>query len=256
MICLARPLSSDLRRTTYLNAARGCAIIFAAASLACGAATAQRTGTVASPVIKPGASIGFAVGLAAEEDEAGYAHRFDYKHALFDRWQVRAMAVYNDRGGDYRYRRLALEAMHQFASSEHGWNSAIQVRGRLPDGNDGPGRVRVAWLNRWRSKAGTELRLIGLASQEFGDERRNGLALETRAEASWPLAGGTRIGAQMFNRFNRTTDFGAFKTQQHSVGGALKGDLTETVSFRLNALTGLSESAPDFELRFRLQLKL
>lgn len=252
----ARTMSPDRRWATLLRAAYRGAILFTAVSLTCGAATAQRTSTVASPVIKPGTSVSFAAGIAVEEAEEGYAHRFDVRHALSDRWQVRAMAAYNDRGGDYRYRRFALEAMRQFASSQTGWNSAIQVRGRLPDGNDGPGRVRVAWLNGWRSEAGTELRLLGLASQEFGDERRNGLALETRAEASWPLAGGTRIGAQLFNRFNRTSRFGSFKTQQHSVGGVFKGDLTETVSYRVNALTGLSHAAADFELRFSLRLKL
>lgn len=217
---------------------------------------AQRTGSVGSPVINPGASSSFSGGLAIEGDAELYAHRFDYQTALSDRWRVRAIALFNDRGGDYRYRRLAFEAMHQFAASDRGWNSAVQVRTRLPDGNDGPGRVRVAWLNRWRSDAGTELRLIGLASREFGTQRRDGFALETRGEASWPLTSGTRIGAQMFNRFNRTTDFGTFETQQHSIGGVLKGDLTETVSYRLNALTGVSEAAADFELRFRLRLKL
>ncbi len=188
-----------------------------------GAATAQGTGSVSSPVIKPVASIGLAAGSAFDDGNEGFAHRLDYRCGVADRWRVSALVVFNDRGGDYRYRRFAVEVMHQFASSEHSWNSAIQVRGRLPDGNDGPGRVRVAWLNGWKPSDGLELRLVGLASKEFGDDRSDGFALETRSEATWKFTPDTRIGAQVFNRYNTTAEFGSFHTQRHSVGGVLKG---------------------------------
>jgi len=220
------------------------------------AAFAQGTGTVASPVIKPGAAISLAVGAAFDDNDEGYAHRVDYRYAVSDSLRLSAIAFYNDRGGDYRYRRFAVEAMHQFASSERGWNSAVQIRGRIPDGNDGPGRVRVAWLNRWKPNGETEFRLIGLASQEFGDGQRDGLALETRGEATWPVAPETRIGMQVFNRYNRTSGFGSFNTQDHAIGGVMKGALTNNLSYRVNALAGISEAASDFELRFRIRLSL
>nr|WP_070959911.1 hypothetical protein [Hyphomonas sp. Mor2] len=232
------------------------ALLCAVAVMPAGHAAAQGTGTVSSPVIKPGSSISVAAGLAFEDEDEGFAHRMDYRHAVSDRWRVSAIVFFNDRSGDYRYRRLALEAMHQFAASETGWNSAVQVRGRLPDGNDGPGRVRVAWLNRWRPTNGPELRLIGLASQEIGDDRRDGIALETRGEATWKIGSDTRLGAQVFNRYNTTADFGSFETQSHSVGGVIKGALTDRISYRVNALTGMSEAAADFELRVRLRVAL
>ena len=171
-------------------------------------------------------------------------------------WRVSALVVFNDRGGDYRYRRFAVEAMHQFASSEHSWNSAIQVRGRLPDGNDGPGRVRVAWLNGWKPPDGPELRLVGLASKEFGDDRSDGFALGTRREATWKFTPDTRIEAQAFNPYNTTAEFGSFHTQRHSVGGVLKGALADRLSYRVNALIGVSDAAANFELRLQLRLTL
>ncbi|MEL6859168.1 MAG: hypothetical protein AAFO74_12330 [Pseudomonadota bacterium] len=221
-----------------------------------GWALAQGTGTVASPVIKPGSSLSVAGAISVEDDEEGFAHRMDYRRAVGDRWRLSALLFFNDRGGDYRFRRIGGEAMYQVASSDTGWNSAIQVRGRLADGNDGPGRVRVAWLNRWRPENGPELRLIGLASQEIGDERRDGIALETRAEATWRVGSDTRAGAQVFNRYNTTAEFGSFQSQRHSIGAVLKGPLTQTLSYRLNALTGVSDAAPDFELRLRLRWAL
>ncbi|MEO0450728.1 MAG: hypothetical protein AAFZ74_10475 [Pseudomonadota bacterium] len=221
-----------------------------------GSALAQGTGTVGNPVIKPGSSISLAAAIAVEDDAEGFAHRLDYQRTVADGWRMRAILFFNDRGGAYRYRRFAAEAMYQFASSETGWNSAIQVRARVVDGNDGPDRVRVAWLNRWRLENGPELRLIGLASQEFGDDRSDGLALETRAEATWRLGSDLRAGAQVFNRYNTTEAFGSFETQRHSVGGVVKGSLSETLSYRLNVLGGVSEAAPDFEVRVRVRLAL
>ena len=128
--------------------------------------------------------------------------------------------------------------------------------GRLQDGNDGPGRIRVAWLNRWRPATGPELRLIGLASSEFGNDRDAGVALETRGEATWRVAENMRAGAQVFNRYNSTANFGTFDTQRHSIGGVLKGALSDRLSYRLNALTGISEAADDFEVRMRIRLTL
>ena len=217
---------------------------------------AQGTGTVASPVVRPGSSISLATGIALDEGQEGFAQRIDYQKTVSEKWRLRGIVFLNDRSGAFRYRRLELEAMHQFASSQYGWNSAIQVRGRLPDGNDGPERVRLAWLNRWRPKDGPELRAVGLASREFGDDRDSGLALESRFEATWPLPSGHRAGAQVFNRYNTTTDFGSFEDQRHSIGGVLKGSLNEQVSYRMNALAGVSDAAADFELRFRLRFKL
>ena len=221
-----------------------------------GGAQAQGTGTVASPVIKPGATLSLASGIAFDKDDQNFAQRIDYRYGVTDDVRLSAIIFFNDRGGDFRYRRLAVEAMYQVASSKHGWNSAIQFRGRIPDGNDGPGRIRAAWLNRWRPGDNLELRLIGLASREFGENRDDGFALETRGEITWRFTQKTRIGAQIFNRYNTTAAFGSFKSQRHAAGVVAKGPITDKISYRINALTGLSTAASDFELRARLRLSI
>ena len=230
-------------------------LIVSIAAVTGGGALAQGTGSVASPVVNPGTSISFAAGTTFEDGNIG--QRLDYRQSVSDKLRVSALVFFNYNGGEYRFRRLSVEAMHQFASSENGWNSAVQVRGRFPNNDDdSPGRVRVAWLNRWRNKGGAELRLIGLAAQEFGVDRRDGLALETRAEATWRVSSQTRLGAQLFNRYNRVGEFGSFKTQRHSLGGVVKGSLTERVSYRMNVLKGLSDAAADFELRVRFSFDI
>ena len=219
-------------------------------------AFAQGVGSVPSPVVKPGSSISFSSGFAFGDERDGTAYRLDFRHTVSEKFRVGAIIYGNDRGDDFRYRRFEVEGMHQLVSSKRGWNSAIRVRGRLTGGNDGAGRVRLSWLNRWRPIERGELRIAGLASKEFGSERRAGISLETRAEATWQMGSTIRIGAQVFNRYNTTENIGSFDTQRHSVGGVLKGALTDRLSYRLNALTGVSSAAQAFELRFRIRLAL
>ncbi|MEM9599405.1 MAG: hypothetical protein AAF926_00150 [Pseudomonadota bacterium] len=217
---------------------------------------AQSTGSVASPAVKPGTSIGFAAALGLEDGETNFAHRLDYRQTVGDSVRLSAIAFYNDRGGNYRFRRFALEAMHQFASTPDGWSSSAQARVIIPDGNDGLARLRLAWLNRWKPEGGGDFRLIGLATRDFGAGRRPGLALETRAEATWSIGYEMRAGVQLYNRYNNTTNFGSFKDQRHALGGVLKGSVTEQVSYRVNAVVGISEAATDFELRMRVNMRL
>ena len=242
-------------RTKILNFCRRFAGVVVAGAIFSTTSHAQGTGTVASPTIKEGAWLSVASGFAFDDGEEGYAGRIDYRYGVTDNLRLSAILFFNDRGGgDFRYRRLAVETMYQFASSKRGWNSAIQFRGRIPDGNDGPARVRTAWLNRWRPSDDWDFRLIGLASRQFGDERRDGFILETRAEATYRIGADTRFGAQVFNNYGSTADFPAFDDQRHSAGAVIKGPLTKNTSYRFNVLTGLSEAAPDVEIRLRLRI--
>jgi len=221
-----------------------------------GAALAQGTGSVASPTVRPGASFGLASGVAFDDAGDGVALRIDYRRAVSENVRVGAIMIANDRGGEFRYRHLELETLYQFASGDLGWSSAVQFRGRIPDGNDGPGRVRAAWLNRWRPAENIELRLMGIVHREFGDGREDGIGLETRGEVTWRIASGMRLGAQTFNRYNTTANFGALSAQRHAIGAVAKGALTDKVSYRINALAGLTGPSSDFELRARLQLAM
>mgnify|MGYP001790993928 CR=1 FL=1 len=219
-------------------------------------AFAQGVGSVPSPVVKPGSSISFSSGFAFGDERDGTAYRVGFRHTISEKFRAGAFIYGNNRGDDFRYRRFEVEGMYQLASSKKGWNSAVRVRGRLPDGNDGAGRLRVSWLNRWRPIERGELRIAGLASKDLGSERREGISLETRAEATWQIRSTIRIGAQVFNRYNTTERIGSFDTQRHSAGGVIKGALTDRLSYRLNALTGVSSAAQDFELRFRISMAL
>lgn len=173
-----------------------------------------------------------------------------------DDLRLRATAIFNNAGGDQRFRYLQLEAHHHFARSAHGWNSGVQYQAQIPDGNDGPGRLRVAWANSFDVGENWELRAVGLIGREFGDQRARGLILETRGEAMRQLTRRVSFGVQSFNFYRSTAGPDAFNNQNHSLGPQLRSRLGRNAIIQVDALFGVSESAPDVNGRFLLQYRL
>jgi len=220
-----------------------------------GNALAQNTGGVSGPKVKADdRSIGYRLAWAPDVD--GFAHRLHYQHAVSDRLRFRIIGFQNNASGDLRFRSLRLETHFQFVKRKTGWNSAVQLQGLIPDGSDGPGRLRVAWINSFDVTENWEMRASLLGAREIGDQARDGVWVETRSETTYALGGGYRIGAQMFNNLNSPADFGAWKDQRHALGPVLKGALGRRAGFQASVLFGLSDRAPDADLRLFLSYSL
>lgn len=220
-----------------------------------GSALAQNTGGVSGPKVKSDdRSIGYRLAWAPDTD--GFAHRLHYQHAVSDRLRFRIIALQNNGGGDLRFRSVRLETHYQIIDNRSGWNSAVQLQGLIPDGNDGPGRIRLAWINSFDLTEDWEVRASLLGAREIGDQAREGVWLETRSEATYGLGGGYRIGAQMFNNYNSTAEFGTWDNQRHAIGPVLKGRLGARTGFQASALFGVTERSPDADLRLFLSYSL
>lgn len=212
---------------------------------------AQNTSGVSGAKVKPGEkSIGYRLAYVPETE--GFAHRLHYQQAVSDRLRLRIIGNQKKTGGDLRFRSVDLEGLYQVVKDANGWNSAVELQGRIPDGNDGPGRVRIAWLNGFAPAEDWELRANIYAAREVGDRARDGMLLETRGEATYRFENGYRFGAQMFNSYNSTAAFGDFDDQKHAVGPVLKGKIGGDLKFEVSSLFGLSEAAPDATLRLFL----
>lgn len=218
-------------------------------------AFAQNTGGVSGPKVKSGdRSIGYRLAWAPDTD--GFAHRLHYQHSVSDRLRFRIIAFQNNTGGDLRFRSVRLETHYQIIKNRSGWNSAVQLQGLIPDGNDGPGRIRLAWINSFDVGEDWEVRASILGAHEIGDQAREGVWLETRSEATYGLGGGYRIGAQIFNNYNSTAEFGMWNNQRHAIGPVLKGRLGGRAGFQASALFGVTERSPDADLRLFLSYSL
>ena len=225
-------------------------------------ANAQNLGSVPNPDVTAGETsieyrFAFAPGAGGEPSVLG--QRIHVQHALTGAWRLRLAAFQSMKGGgDLRYRGVQPELQWQFLESEAtgGLDSALFVQGLIPDGNDGPGRVRVGLANKYAPGERVELRLQALAAREIGDRARDGFVLEARTQAVYKFSTWLGAGAQTFHNFNSTAAFGAFDDQRHQAGPVILGRLSRRLGYNASLLFGMSERAADEELRLFLSHSL
>lgn len=219
-------------------------------------ANAQNTSSVSNADVKEGdRSVEYRAAFAPAHDgrESVFAHRLHYQHSFSDSWRARVIVSQKKRGdGDLDFRSVTLDARWQFLEDEEaGWDSAFNFDVVIPDAGDGPGRARIGWLAKVEPGDGPwELRSNLYAGREYGDRARDGLTLETRFEATRSFGDGFRLGAQMFNNYNTTAHIGGFNDQRHQLGPVVKGKFARRLKYEAGVLFGLSERAPDADLRF------
>jgi hypothetical protein len=228
------------------------ALLGLAPGLASGPAFAT-TGTVFSPEVDDGErGLEYRISLQPDHDDQPerFSHRLHYQHALDDslRWRLIALQREVDNDGlEFRYARLELQ--WQFLEDqEAGWDSALRYELQIAEGDDLPHRVRLAWTGKGDVTDRWQLRANFLTGREFGSGSNSGLLLETRAQATYRLNNGTRIGLEMFNDLNYTTDMGSFDDQAHQLGPIVKTGIGGW-GVELSYLIGLSDGAADQDFR-------
>ena len=239
--------------------------LFLAAAIAFATALpafAQSASGVSGADVKAGdSSFEYRAAFAPEDDgrDEGFAHRLHFQHAFDDSWRGRVIVTQGKRGAEaLTTQSVGVEILRQFLESEKtgGWDSAIRVDGTIPVEDGRPGRARIAWLNGLEFDDHWEARANVYFSSEFGDLRKDGVAIETREEMTYKLPSGMKIGAQMFNAYGTTDHFGSFDAQKHQLGPVLKGKVGKRVKYEFSTLFGLSRAASDADIRFFISYAL
>ncbi len=180
---------------------------------------------------------------------AEFSHRLHYQHGLSDTRRLRVMAQQGKReGSDWELRYTRAEYQWQYRKGAAGGAaSALRFDLQLVEGDDEPHFARVAWITQF-NVGDARTRFNVFLRRDFGDRARSGLALQTRGEMTWRM-NEQRIGFQMFNGFNTTSDIGGFDEQSHQIGPVLSGRAGEWRWFA-SYLAGVSDRAPDGAVRF------
>lgn len=183
---------------------------------------------------------------------SAFSHRIHVQRAFDDTWRVRLIGSQSRSGSSslsYNYTRL--ELMQQVLEDENaGWDAAIRYELQISDRGGRPDRFRIAGSTKWDVDDNWQLRTNVLLGRQFGDNAASGVFVETRGQITRRFAGG-RLGLEMYNDLNRTSDFGSFDDQEHQLGPIAKykwGDLSINASY----LFGLSGGAADDNLRLHL----
>jgi len=216
-------------------------------------ASAQNVGGVFGPEVTPG-SKAFEFRTAFAPPSNGrtdrIASRLHYQQSVTDNLRLRAVvqgADTNVSGFDFDL--VQFEAQYQFLEDERdGIDAAVRLDLLIND-DVGPNLVSfnattdVPLAERWT------LRGVVLAQVQFGDDRSDGLFLQTRSSLRYKINKAVNIQAQVFNFYGSTANFQDFDDQVHSVGPAISAKLGQGWSVEASTLFGVTDASADVDFR-------
>jgi len=235
-----------------LFCARLTAFFLLSLALATGA-NAQNVGGVFGPEVTPG-SKAFEFRTAFAPPSNGrtdrITSRLHYQQSITDNLRLRAVVQGTDTNvSGFDFDLVQFEAQYQFLEDERdGVDSAIRFDLLIND-DVGPNLVSfnsttdVPLSERWT------LRGVLLAQVQFGDDRSDGLFLQTRSSLRYKVNPAFNLQVQVFNFYGSTADFQDFDDQVHSVGPAISAKLGQGWSVEASTLFGVTNATSDVDFR-------
>ena len=225
------------------------------------AAHAGTAAATTSSVFGPGVDAGeraieYRLSYAAEEES--FDQRLHYQQALRPDLRARLIAAQRRRGaGDLELAYWRVETQWQYLrGSGSGWAAAVRGEVQIAEGDDGPHRLRIGWTGSRALSARWQQRVNLLAGREIGGGRASGIAIELRAQTTYTVSDGGRLGLELFSDLNTTTDLGGFDDQEHQLGPIFKQKIGERWAVSTSVLVGVSDAAPDLAWRLLVERSL
>ncbi|MEM9054663.1 MAG: hypothetical protein AAGB16_05000, partial [Pseudomonadota bacterium] len=215
------------------------------------AAQAQNTGGIFPPMVNEGHKSVQYRGTYNTDSE-GFAQRVHYQQALNGdfMWRVMAQARKTD-DSDVDLDFMQAELFWEISDDSDKWKTGLRFDARVrTEGR--PGLVGLHWTNQFPIAGTVKGRFVVLSATDIGDDRRDGVFLQTRGNVFIPLEAGPVIGLEYFSSHGSTEAFGSFKNQSHQLGPFANFKLTDDWGLFTGALLGVSEAAADQELRIWL----
>lgn len=227
-----------------------CALIGLALTTA-PAALAQNTSGVFGPVVDDGES-GWEYRASFDPDDEDLNQRLHYQRAINGalRWRVVAQVRSTD-DSDFDPDYLRGELVWQVTPDDQPYQTGFRFETRYRF-DDRPGDVTVHWINQWKHIDNWTLRFLVGATQQIGNDPADGIFIQTRASATTALDAGPKLGLEWFGEYGSTEAWLDLDEQEHQVGPVAVWSLNADWSLYTGALFGVTDVAPDHQLRFRL----
>ena len=238
-----------MRRFLTLSAAALAAIFIAPNAMA------QNTGGVFPTQVNEGhRSLQYRAAIDPDnaQDEFGFAQRLHYQQAINGDFMWRIVGqTQKTENSDFDFSFLQAELFWEMSDDEDQHKTGLRFDARLTDG-DRAEQLGVNWVNQFNFDNGWHARALVLSSVQIGDTAADGINLQTRARVGKKLENGPLIGVEMYNNYGRTSDFGSFDEQSHTIGPFISTPIGNKVSLFAGPLFGFSSAAPDVEARLWL----
>ncbi|GGC98459.1 hypothetical protein [Aquisalinus flavus] len=213
---------------------------------------AQTTGGVFGPVVNEGhRSAQYRFGLVPDSNgsDDSIAHRLHYQKAINRSTIGRIVAQANDRpGGGLDFDYLQGQLFWQVTPDERTWQSGFRFDARWRDDNR-PGQLGANWTNQIKLSDGWSTRFLVMSAVDVGEDAKDGIYLQTRANIARKFAGGAQAGVEIFNNYGTTEGLGSFEDQSHQIGPFASLPVNKEWSVVGSVLLGMSDAASDTDLR-------
>ena len=229
--------------TLVLSMLTACSGVFIGTS-----AFAQNTGGVFPPVVNENhRSIQYRA--AYNPDTDAFAQRLHYQQSIDDSlmWRIIGQTrKTSDSDADFDF--VQAELFWEMTPNDAKWRRGVRFDARVRSDNR-PGFLGFNGMTQTQITETLEIRALFLTSVELGENARDGVFIQTRAHLAKSLPSKRRIGIELFNSYGSTAEFEKFDNQSHSAGPFLTTPLGDGFNLFGGALFGITDGAPDTDLR-------
>lgn len=88
-----------------------------------------------------------------------------------------------------------------------------------------------------------------MTSLQVGDNATDGVSVQTRWQLAKPLGNAKMLGLELYNSYGNSRELGSFNQQNHSIGPIYITPVGSGWSIFSSVLLGVSDNAPDTELK-------
>lgn len=227
------------------------AIVAAGLAVTAPMALAQNTSGVFSPVVNEGHKSA-QYRATYNPDTGGLSQRLHYQRAINGDLMWRGLiSARKTNESDVDVDFIQAELRWELSDDDDNWKTGFRFDARIRD-DDRPGLLGVHWTNQFPVTENWNGRFIVLSAVDIGDDARDGVFLQTRANLFTRLDTGQTVGVELFNAYGSTDAFLELDKQGHSVGPFASFPLADNWSLITGALFGLTDASADAELRFRV----
>lgn len=216
-------------------------------------AQAQNTGGVFGPVVNEGArTLQYRAAVNPDPNNSldfGFAHRLHYQQAINDdfMWRVLGQTVRTE-DSDFDFDFIGAELFWEFSENEDDYKHGVRFDARYRD-DDRSEQLGFNWTHQWNFAEGWSAQAILLTLREFGQNRNDGINIQTRTRVTKKLGNGFTLGVENYSNYGNTGNFGGFDEQSHTIGPIFSIPVANKISIFGGPLFGLTDGSADVEGR-------
>ena len=194
--------------------------------------------------------------IAFNPDTDNIAQRLHYQQSIDGDFMWRAvLQVRETPASDVDFDYVRGELFWELETGSDNWKTGLRFDAQYTS-DDRPGFVGALWLNQFQLAPRLSARLAFVTRYQIGENRRDGLFLQTRANLAYAASNDVTIGVESYNTYGFTTDIPALGEQNHVAGPFVNVRLGEKWGLSTSALLGMTEASPDAEMRLWLTRRL